>query len=270
MLALTVLQAAGRRCVSLVSAKWRWSFLKQRELTQLRCSQQEYAGSHQWGLWLSWLTDWITVTKSVPSVRLDLLLPNSEESASTWRKQITWTPQAERRVHPWKSWQKERITRTYTKIFNINNWLIRLWTELHQNDACKAVLVFLHKMKTIKGMKKAHFRERIPASTRAVFFKLLILSNTSFSLSAVYSLLFLNFKRPFSIICVDFPKNIIGLSANLSSSANPLPKPFNTSFLEEVTPVCLWSPRAVQAVGLQRVNAAPEHPCFAVEMKLES
>lgn len=62
MLALTV--AAGRRCVSLILAKWR--FLKQHELAQLHCSQWEYTGSHQKGLWLSWLTDWITFTNNFP------------------------------------------------------------------------------------------------------------------------------------------------------------------------------------------------------------
>lgn len=59
--------------------------------------------------------DWVTFTKSVPSVRLDLLFPNSEESAS-----ICEEKKAERRIHLWKSLQKERITRTYVKIFNIS------------------------------------------------------------------------------------------------------------------------------------------------------
>ena len=92
VLALTVLQAAGRRCINFMSAKWRRRFLKQSGLAQLHCSQWEYAGFHQQGLQLLWLMDWITFIRSVPSLRLDLLLPNSEESASTQRKQITWTP----------------------------------------------------------------------------------------------------------------------------------------------------------------------------------
>lgn len=80
MLVLIMLSAAGRRCVSLMSAKWRQSLLKQGVLAQLCCSQQKYAGSYQRGLWF---TDWITFTKNIPSARLHLLLPNSEESSST-------------------------------------------------------------------------------------------------------------------------------------------------------------------------------------------
>lgn len=67
-----------------------------------------------------YLTDWIAFTKIFPSVRLDLLLPNGEESATAWRKQINWTPQAKRRIYPWENLQKERITRIYMRNYTIS------------------------------------------------------------------------------------------------------------------------------------------------------